>query len=276
MRGITVRRLWALVGIFAVNDIVLETIGVRVLRVYAYFGTQPLNPWGLPLWYVPCNAVGPVMVAALFHVMRNQLRGWRMLAAVWFFPMSFVGVYAACGWPVWISLNSDWGIALSYRGEPHRVRAGLFDRARGDQDRRGRGQQRSPASPVRDRLPESRPATRPGRRRGSPRWRVTASTTNTPLVATGNLGSEMGPRRRGSKTPAGLELDMPGDRHAGANAQVRRVFTGRCTNCRKTIVGRPTGLTGQAHVLLRRHSCCLANSDRGQLNTASPASIIND
>jgi hypothetical protein len=112
-RGTAVRRLWALVGIFALNDIVLETIGVRVLRVYSYFGTQPLNPWGLPLWYVPCNAVGPVMAAALFYVMRNQLRGWRMLAAVWFFPMSFVGVYAACGWPIWVSLNSEWGIAAS-------------------------------------------------------------------------------------------------------------------------------------------------------------------
>lgn len=112
-RGITVRRLWVLVGLFAVNDIVLETIGVRLLNVYSYFGTQPMNPWGLPLWYIPCNAVGPVVAAALFYVMRHHLRGWRMLAGVWFFPMSFVGVYAACGWPVWISLNSEWGMAAS-------------------------------------------------------------------------------------------------------------------------------------------------------------------
>jgi hypothetical protein len=61
-RGMTPRKLWYLVGIFAINDVVLETIGVKVLRVYAYFGQQPLNLWGLPLWYVPCNAIGPVVV----------------------------------------------------------------------------------------------------------------------------------------------------------------------------------------------------------------------
>ncbi|EHB58770.1 hypothetical protein MycrhDRAFT_1206 [Mycolicibacterium rhodesiae JS60] len=109
-RGITVRKLWMLVGIFALNDIVLETIGIRLLNVYSYFGTQPLNPWGLPLWYVPCNAVGPVVAAALFYVLRDQLRGWRVLAGVWLFPMSFVGVYAASGWPMWVSLNSEFGM----------------------------------------------------------------------------------------------------------------------------------------------------------------------
>jgi hypothetical protein len=112
-RGITVRKLWLLVGLFALNDIVLETIGIRLLNVYSYFGTQPLNPWGLPLWYVPCNAVGPVVAAALFYVMRDQLRGWRLLAGVWFFPMSFVGVYAAAGWPVWVSLNSEFNMLAS-------------------------------------------------------------------------------------------------------------------------------------------------------------------
>jgi hypothetical protein len=36
-----------------------------------------------------------------------------VLAGVWFFPMSFVGVYAASGWPMWVSLNSDFGMLAS-------------------------------------------------------------------------------------------------------------------------------------------------------------------
>lgn len=107
-RGITTRRLWQLVAIFAVNDVVLETIGIKVLGVYGYFGTQPLDFWGLPLWYVPCNAIGPVVAGALAYVLRNRLTGVRRLAAAPLFPIGYLGTYAAIGFPVWISLNSGW------------------------------------------------------------------------------------------------------------------------------------------------------------------------
>ena len=109
-RGITTRRLWQLVAIFAVNDIVLETIGIKLLGVYSYFGTQPLNFWGLPLWYVPCNAIGPVVAGALAYVLRRRLTGIRVLAAAPLFPMGYLGTYAAIGFPVWISLNSGWAM----------------------------------------------------------------------------------------------------------------------------------------------------------------------
>ena len=106
--GISRRGLWRLVGIFAVNDIVLETIGIKLLGVYGYFGTQPLNPWGLPLWYVPCNAIGPVVAGALAYVLRYRLTGVRRLALAPLFPIGYLGTYAAIGFPVWISLNSGW------------------------------------------------------------------------------------------------------------------------------------------------------------------------
>jgi hypothetical protein len=107
-RGVDERGLWRLVGIFAVNDIVLETIGIKVLGVYSYFGTQPLNFWGLPLWYVPCNAVGPVVAGALTYVLRRRLTGIRLIAAAPLLPIGYLGTYAAIGFPMWISLNSGW------------------------------------------------------------------------------------------------------------------------------------------------------------------------
>jgi hypothetical protein len=112
-RGITERGLWKLVGVFAVNDIVLETIGIKVLGAYSYFGTQPFDFWGLPLWYVPCNAIGPVVEGALTYVLRRRLTGVRLLAAAPLLPMGYLGTYAAIGFPVWISLNSGWSAAVA-------------------------------------------------------------------------------------------------------------------------------------------------------------------
>jgi hypothetical protein len=112
-RGITRRKLWQLVGIFAANEVVLEAIGINLLGTYAYFGPQPLNFWGLPLWYVPCNAIGPVVAGAMTYVLRRRLHGIRVLGAVPLLGMGFVGTYAAIGFPVWISLNSDWPIGAA-------------------------------------------------------------------------------------------------------------------------------------------------------------------
>jgi hypothetical protein len=114
--------------------------------------------------------------------MRNQLRGWRMLAAVWFFPMSFVGVYAACGWPIWVSLNSEWGIAASTAASlVVFVQACLIvlvvTRIVGAEDNSGRRHHLG--------VIDSQTAAEQlnhARRRGSPRKRATASITSTRLL----------------------------------------------------------------------------------------------
>lgn len=112
--GATRRRLWRLVGLCSLIDIAIETIGIRGLGAYEYFGTQPLNPWGLPLWYVPCNALGAVVAGAFVYGLRRRMHGLQMLMAVPLMPMSFAGVYAAIGWPCWVSLNSDWPLAVAH------------------------------------------------------------------------------------------------------------------------------------------------------------------
>ena len=106
--GMTRRRLWQLVLLFSLTDIAIETAGINGLHVYAYFGRQPLNLWGLPLWYVPCNAIGPIVAAVLFHLLRGRLTGPRSVLLVAVLPMGFLGTYAMIGFPNWLSLNSDW------------------------------------------------------------------------------------------------------------------------------------------------------------------------
>lgn len=109
-RGCNRRTLWSLVGLFALTDFLLENVGLQ-LGAFTYYGSQPLVMFDLPLWFVPCNALGPVLAGALMHVLvrTKALPGARILLAAGVFPMSFLGVYAMCAFPMWISLNSGWG-----------------------------------------------------------------------------------------------------------------------------------------------------------------------
>ena len=111
-RRADVRTIWRLVGLFAAADILLEWAGLN-LDVYAYYGTQPLKILGLPFWYVPLNAGGPLIAGAIFALLRPHFRGPRIAALLGVFPMSFALMYFGCGWPVWLSLQSDWPIGTA-------------------------------------------------------------------------------------------------------------------------------------------------------------------
>ncbi|HEV8625860.1 MAG TPA: hypothetical protein VG034_15500 [Acidimicrobiia bacterium] len=104
--------IWRLVGIFAAADILLEWSGLN-LDVYAYYGTQPLKILGLPFWYVPLNAGGPLIAGAIFYLLKPHFRGPRIFALLGVFPMSFALMYFGCGWPMWLSLQSDWPIGTA-------------------------------------------------------------------------------------------------------------------------------------------------------------------
>jgi hypothetical protein len=106
------RAIWRLVAIFAAADILLEWAGLN-LDVYAYYGTQPLKIFGLPFWYVPLNAGGPLIAGAIFSLLRPSFGGPRIVALLGVFPMSFALMYFGCGWPMWLSLQSDWPIGTA-------------------------------------------------------------------------------------------------------------------------------------------------------------------
>lgn len=106
------RSLWRLFGFFVLTDVVLETIGL-LLDTYAYHGNQAFNLWGLPLWYAPLNAGGPLVAGAIFYVLEPHFRGVRQLILLLVFPMSFALVYGGAGFPMWLSLQSDWPKSLA-------------------------------------------------------------------------------------------------------------------------------------------------------------------
>ncbi|MEX2195955.1 MAG: hypothetical protein WD844_11775 [Thermoleophilaceae bacterium] len=105
-RGITVRGvfgLWlALVGI----DLAVEYPGL-LTDVYGYFGDQPFELLGFPLWWPVVN--GTVMLACGFLVwlMEPRLRGAGRLLIILAAPLAVSGTYGLVAWPVFLSLNAD-------------------------------------------------------------------------------------------------------------------------------------------------------------------------
>ena len=84
------------------------------MNVYTYYGSQPFNPWGLPLWWAPVNATMPVVAGYLVYRIAPHLQGWKTLAVVALLPMADGIANAATAWPVWATLNTNLGMAATY------------------------------------------------------------------------------------------------------------------------------------------------------------------
>jgi hypothetical protein len=105
-RGKSPRHLWAIYWFAWVFDLAVETTG-NAVGLYHYYGPQPYNIWGIPLWWMFCNPVLPIVAGALFFVMRERLRGLRAVLIVALLPVCYGGIYGAIGWPIFIALNSN-------------------------------------------------------------------------------------------------------------------------------------------------------------------------
>lgn len=104
--GITKKGLFTLYLVDVFVNIWLESPGV-LMGAYEYYGPQPLNFWGLPLWWVLMNPLMPILGGALIYRLEPHLRGWKILGVVPLIPMVDGLVNAAIGWPMWLGLNGD-------------------------------------------------------------------------------------------------------------------------------------------------------------------------
>jgi hypothetical protein len=113
-RGIDRRgvfRLWAI--FFAVN-IVLETPGLW-FGVYTYYGRQPFDFWGFPLWWGFVNPVMPLIAGALILRVRPYLgSGWRLLGIIPLIPVADGLANGGVAWPMWATLNTDLPSVATY------------------------------------------------------------------------------------------------------------------------------------------------------------------
>lgn len=111
--GITRKAVFQLYFIDVVINIFLESPGV-LMGAYEYYGPQPLNFWGLPLWWVCVNPLMPLTAGALIYRMRPYLPGWRLAMVIAFIPMADGMGNGAAAWPMWTALNLNSSLLVSH------------------------------------------------------------------------------------------------------------------------------------------------------------------
>lgn len=105
------RGLWRkYIAAILINTFAFETPAVAVFSVYTYYGKQPFNFWGFPLWWAFINTAGPLIAGALIYLLGNRFNvGSRILLALGVIavPMMDGAVNASAAYPTWLALNSD-------------------------------------------------------------------------------------------------------------------------------------------------------------------------
>jgi hypothetical protein len=104
-RGVTMRDMFLLWACDFLVDVVLESPGI-LAGTYLYYGHQPFNFWGLPLWWGFVNPVMPMVAGALiFHIRPYLNTAWKLPAVIACIPMADGIANGATAWPMWASLN---------------------------------------------------------------------------------------------------------------------------------------------------------------------------
>lgn len=111
--GVTRKAVFQLYVIDVFINIWLESPGV-LMGAYEYYGPQPLNFWGLPLWWVCVNPVMPMTAGALIYCLSPHLPGWRLAMVIAFIPMADGIANGATAWPVWTALNLNASLLVTH------------------------------------------------------------------------------------------------------------------------------------------------------------------
>jgi hypothetical protein len=110
-RGIDRRRLFQLWGVVFLVNICLESPGI-ITDVYTYYGKQPFDLWGFPLWWGFVNPLMPMIAATMIYKLRPYLSGAALAVATIMIVPSADGVANAfAAWPVIAALNTNVGYA---------------------------------------------------------------------------------------------------------------------------------------------------------------------
>ena len=124
-QGITTRGVFALWGVFVLVNFALEAPGL-LTDVYTYYGRQPFDIWGHPLWWGAANAFTALAAGALVFGLRRLVPGgWRLAGAI---PLIFVSEglsNAGAGWPMYATLNDD-GLSYAWTYAASFVTVGLI------------------------------------------------------------------------------------------------------------------------------------------------------
>ena len=114
--GGTRRQYWRAFGWFcAINAAIEVPFAAIIHSVYNYYGPQPLNLGGWPLWWMFVNCGGALGAAVLWGL-RAHFRGLRVLLALVVVPSCFFAWEVLTSWPMWFAFDNSWvsGYAVTY------------------------------------------------------------------------------------------------------------------------------------------------------------------
>jgi hypothetical protein len=110
-RGISRRQLFQLWGLVFLVNICLESPGV-LTNVYTYYGKQPMDIWGFPLWWGIINPLMPMIAGAAIYKLKPLLNTPQLIVAtIAIIPCADGAANAIVGWPVIAALNTNVGYA---------------------------------------------------------------------------------------------------------------------------------------------------------------------
>jgi hypothetical protein len=104
----TPKRYWQVYGGVFLSAIVLE-LPSTAFGLYDYFGNQPFNPTGYPLWWIFVYQSG-ICVAALICRRPDLFAGRRIVLAVIAVPTGELGFMMFSGAPIFLALQSGAGL----------------------------------------------------------------------------------------------------------------------------------------------------------------------
>lgn len=114
--GVTVNQVMKFYFVTVLFAAAFEPIPVHVFNWYTYYGdNQPLEFFGVPIWWFFVNAMVIVGMAAIFAASRKHV-----LTADWqsvvFIPAGFLvcaGLHQSAGVPVYAAIGSGWSSAIT-------------------------------------------------------------------------------------------------------------------------------------------------------------------
>jgi hypothetical protein len=95
------------------SNLILEYPAI-FLKIYVYYGYQPLSLAGLPLWFLAIHAIAPMISSVVVFLIEPHLTGWKKLAIPAIVSSTYGIVNAGFGWPVWVALSVDQGYHHTY------------------------------------------------------------------------------------------------------------------------------------------------------------------
>lgn len=99
-----ITKVWLVV---ALGDVILETPALW-LHVFYYYGPQPLDLWGMPMYWAVLDGALGVLPGVVIYLCRDWARkAWHQLVIVALFPSSVAFFYVGAGWPIWTLMHTD-------------------------------------------------------------------------------------------------------------------------------------------------------------------------